>query len=75
MVGADVFFRPYRGSGCLPCRDPTACAVGYRLPPLPGLVSTASTGVNADRGGIFTRNPNVVSKPGRKVRRADPSNN
>ena len=31
--------------------------------------------LDADRGGIFTRNPNVVSKPGRKVRRADPSNN
>ncbi len=26
-------------------------------------------------GGIYNRNPNVVSKPGRKVRRADPSNN
>ncbi len=26
-------------------------------------------------GGIYSRNPNVVSKPGRKVRRADPSNN
>ncbi len=26
-------------------------------------------------GGIYNRNPNVVSKPGRKVRRAEPSNN
>lgn len=26
-------------------------------------------------GGIYSRNPNVVSKPGRKVRRADPSRN
>ena len=32
--------------------------------------------LDADRPGIYTRNPNTgAAKPGRKVRRADPSNN
>ncbi len=32
--------------------------------------------LNADApGGIYSRNPNVVSKPGRRVRRGDPSSN
>jgi hypothetical protein len=31
--------------------------------------------LNADQGGLYTRNPNAESKPRRNVRRADPSNN
>jgi len=31
--------------------------------------------LDADRAGIYTRNPNAGPKPGRKVRRTEPSNN